>query len=164
MVSLFRRRFTVPVENRIFFDTEFIEDGKTIELLSIGMVKETGEEYYAEVMETDRSLASEWVKENVLPGLTGTPKPREVIAAEVLLFAGSWPEWWAYFADYDWVALCQLFGRMVDLPATWPKFCLDVKQLAVESGIAELKPPSTKSAHHALADARWARRAWKMMQ
>ena len=27
---------------KIFFDTEFIEDGKTIELLSIGLVREDG--------------------------------------------------------------------------------------------------------------------------
>ena len=32
---------------KIFFDTEFIEDGKTIDLISIGMVREDGETYYA---------------------------------------------------------------------------------------------------------------------
>lgn len=164
MASLFRRHISSPASaNRVFFDTEFIEDGRTIELLSIGMVKESGEEYYAEVLETDRSRASEWVKQNVLPHLTGTPRPREIIAAEVLLFAGVWPEWWAYYADYDWVALCQLFGRMVDLPATWPMFCLDVKQLAVSRGLESLKQPKA-NAHNALVDARWTRRAWKMMQ
>ncbi|WP_432137622.1 3'-5' exoribonuclease domain-containing protein [Streptomyces sp. bgisy154] len=32
---------------RIFYDTEFLEDGRTIELISIGMVAEDGREYYA---------------------------------------------------------------------------------------------------------------------
>lgn len=30
----------------IYYDTEFIENGTTIELLSIGMVRENGQEYY----------------------------------------------------------------------------------------------------------------------
>jgi 3' exoribonuclease, RNase T-like len=32
---------------KIFYDTEFIEDGRTIDLISIGMVAEDGREYYA---------------------------------------------------------------------------------------------------------------------
>ena len=35
---------------RIFYDTEFLEDGKTIDLISIGMVAEDGREYYAVVL------------------------------------------------------------------------------------------------------------------
>lgn len=26
-----------------------------------------------------------------------------------------------YYADYDWVAFCQLFDRMIDLPKDFPK-------------------------------------------
>ena len=32
---------------KYFYDTEFIEDGSTIELISIGVVAEDGREYYA---------------------------------------------------------------------------------------------------------------------
>lgn len=32
---------------KFFYDTEFIEDGKTIDLISIGIVAEDGLEYYA---------------------------------------------------------------------------------------------------------------------
>ena len=39
---------------RIWFDTEFIEDGRTIDLLSIGMVRDDGLEYYAEPQEAAR--------------------------------------------------------------------------------------------------------------
>ena len=38
---------------RICFDTEFIEDGRTIDLLSIGLVREDGATYYAEPAEAD---------------------------------------------------------------------------------------------------------------
>jgi len=32
---------------RFFYDTEFIDNGRTIELISIGVVSEDGREYYA---------------------------------------------------------------------------------------------------------------------
>ncbi len=32
---------------RYFYDTEFIDDGRTIELISIGVTAEDGREYYA---------------------------------------------------------------------------------------------------------------------
>lgn len=60
--------------------------------------------------------------------------------------------------DYDWVCLCQLYGRMIDLPDTWPMFCMDIKQLAVEAGDPRL-PEQTSVEHHALHDARWNRDA-----
>ena len=64
------------------------------------------------------------------------------------------PEFWGYYADYDWVVLCQLFGKMVDLPADWPKYCLDIKQFAMLVGNPEL-PKQEGTAHNALVDARW---------
>lgn len=38
------------------------------------------------------------------------------------------PKFYAYFADYDWVAFCALFGKMVDLPQGFPYYCRDLKQ------------------------------------
>ena len=144
---------------KIWFDTEFIEDGKTIDLISIGMVSEDGREYYAEIEECDYSKACDWVKKNVLVHLTGERKSREQIAKDIIEFAGFEPEFWAYFCSYDWVALCQLYGRMIDLPESWPMFCRDLKQLSVMYGI---KPPKqTGIEHNALADAKWTKHAWE---
>lgn len=42
---------------RFFYDCEFIEDGRTIDLLSLGMVTETGEELYVVSTECDISLS-----------------------------------------------------------------------------------------------------------
>lgn len=38
---------------KYFFDTEFHEDGRTIDLISIGIVAEDGREYYAINRECD---------------------------------------------------------------------------------------------------------------
>jgi hypothetical protein len=144
---------------RYFFDTEFIEDGRTIELLSIGVVCEDGREFYAESTDADWSLANEWVKANVLGWLNPVEEghPRSVIADRLVAFVAAGdrpPEFWAYYADYDWVALCQLFGRMLDLPDGWPMFCMDIKQEAVRLGDPPL-PEQSSTEHHALDDARW---------
>lgn len=148
---------------RIFFDFEFIENGNAfvMEPISIGMVREDGEEYYAEFQGVDWTKANEWVKDNVRPYLTGPIKRKHTIVREILEFVGEKPEFWAYFADYDWVLLCQLFGRMVDLPKGWPYFCLDVKQLMWSYNLKkeDLQIPNDQE-HHALADARWNKHAF----
>lgn len=147
---------------KIWFDTEFIEDGKTIELISIGAVREDGETFYAESLECDLSRASPWVKENVLPHLNGFAVSRARIAADLMKFAGEKPEFWAYYADYDLVALCQLFGTMMDLPSGWPMYCRDVKQLCDNMGNPKL-PEQKSTEHNALADAEWTKEAWEFL-
>jgi hypothetical protein len=61
---------------RIFYDTEFIEDGRTVDLISIGMVAEDGRELYLvnEGIEQDQELykricAHDWLMANVVPHL-----------------------------------------------------------------------------------------------
>lgn len=144
---------------RYWFDTEFIEDGRTIDLVSIGIVAEDGRELYLE-FDVDYRRASQWVKDNVIAHLEGVPTSREQGARIIQEFCGQNPEFWAYYADYDWVALCQLFGTMMDLPKGWPMFCRDLKQLAEATPL----PEQDKGEHHALADARWTRDAWQYLQ
>ena len=148
---------------KFWFDTEFIEDGKTIDLISIGIIAEDGRTYYAESLECDLNRASDWVKANVIPHLTANITPRAEIAKEIVEFVGEAPEFWAYFAAYDWVALCQLYGKMMDLPTAWPMYCRDVKQLADSLGNPPL-PYQSKAEHHALADAKWNREAWQFLE
>jgi len=145
---------------KIWFDTEFIEDGKTIDLISIGLVREDGARFYAENKECDHGRADPWVVKNVLEHLEGpvTQWTRAEIAEGIRVFAGEKPEFWAYYADYDWVVLCQLYGRMIDLPTGWPMYCRDLKQEADRLGVTLPKQKTTE--HHALADARWTRDAW----
>ena len=148
---------------RFWFDTEFIEDGRTIDLISIGVFSEDRRKFYAEVAECDLSRADQWVKNNVFPHLHGRKTPRAQIASDLIEFMGNEPEIWAYYAGYDWVALCQLYGRMIDLPNGWPMFCRDVKQLADCLGNPRL-PKQEMVEHNALADAIWAAQAWDFAQ
>lgn len=164
---------------RYFLDTEFMEDGETIELISIGIVCEDGREFYAESY-FDPNEANDWVKENVLPHLWhrqadlsqfnrwsqdpnhyGGLLYKSEIRRELQKFVRAdehRPQFWAYYGDYDWVALCQLFGTMVDLPKGWSMFAMDVKQLAVMLGDPQL-PPQSSTEHNALDDARWTQEA-----
>lgn len=42
------------------------------------------------------------------------------------------PEFYGYYADYDWVLFCSLYGRMLDLPKGFPMYCMDLKQMMEE--------------------------------
>lgn len=155
-------------------DTEFFEDGreKPVKLISLGMVSDTGKEYYAEVSTFDwRDVPmNHWIQHNVRPHLVNRShvvKPYAVIREEILKFIGNdpAPEFWGYFADYDWVLFAQIFGRMVDLPRHFPQLCLDIKQLMMEYGIKkEMLPQQGGQEHHALEDARWEMDALKALK
>jgi hypothetical protein len=158
-----------------FIDTEFSERGPKhpIELISIAIVAEDDREFYAINSRFNPKHASKWVKEHILPQVTfkgeelygsgASPRrrfeasrimPPRQIAEEIKVFCGEKPEFWGYYADYDWVVLCQLFGAMIDLPQGWPMFCMDLKQLCMEKGNPKLPTLPNTIEHHALYDAR----------
>jgi len=150
---------------KYFLDTEFIEAGRNnpVTLISIGIVAEDGRSFYAISSEYNPDDANDWVKKNVLPHLNDIVLasthlgrvPVATIAQGIRDFIGEdIPEFWGYYADYDWVVLCQLFGRMIDLPKGWPMFCRDIKQVATDLGNPRLPKQNTVE-HNALSDARW---------
>jgi hypothetical protein len=181
-----------------YLDTEFIEGftsptfGKRrhfIDLVSIGIVCEDGREYYAISREFDPKDASPWVRENVLKHLPPrtitqdlSPRLREEvrqwktnkqIAREIVDFVedapdGGAPMFYGYFADYDWVLLCSLFGSLLKLPNGWPHVCMDLKQMMHEAGLDNTwkaaKCPTPENTHHALEDARWNQRLHTAIQ
>lgn len=153
---------------RYFIDTEFIEDGKTIDLISIGIVANDGRLYYAESTEVDWSKADPWIKNNVIPDLKagGTLRDKKQIKEEILNFCDfdkyGKPEFWAYYADYDWIVFCQLFGKMIDLPRGYPMYCRDLKQLIAMLG--NPKVPLYYEKHNALSDALWVRNTFESLR
>ena len=151
---------------RYFIDTEFMEAGHLfpVTLLSIGIVAEDGREFYAVNSEADHTLANDWVKANVLPHLGRENRIRHVdIGHAILAFIGEdRPKFWGYYADYDWVVFCQLFGAMIDLPKGWPMYCRDLKQWCDDLDNPKL-PPQDSTEHNALYDARWNRIAWDFL-
>lgn len=190
---------------RIFYDTEFLEDGRTIIPISIGMITDAGATYYAVNGDLDqepdglwahqagmttwqRVMQHPWLRGNVVPHLPITDadqlarhnanaaplfgprpvidgvkldrthsdvKPLYVIGNEVRDFvqaAGPDVELWAWYGAYDHVALCQLWGRMMDLPDGVPMWTNDLRQERRRLGDPEM-PRQTDGEHNALADA-----------
>lgn len=165
---------------RVFYDTEFLEDGRTIDLISIGLVAEDGREYYAVNSDADwdRIRSHQWLMANVWPhlplrgykrgGLTAGQnsdgvldtsdarvKPHWVIANEVRDFLQATPdlELWAWYGAYDHVALAQLWGPMIRLPEGVPMWTNDVQQEYERHGRPDI-PEQDDGLHNALADAR----------
>lgn len=155
---------------RYFYDTEFIEDGVTIDLVSIGVVDENGREFYAVSTEFDPDKAGLWVRQHVLsklpPQSDAAWRDRARIRADLLRFLGqhgSQVELWAWFAAYDHVALAQLWGAMPALPRQLPRFTRDLRQRWEDVGKPDL-PTAPDDAHDALADARHNLARWRVIE
>lgn len=146
---------------RYFYDTEFIEDGHTIDLISIGVAAEDGREYYGVSTEFDPQRAGSWVRAKVLPKLPPPASPlwrsRTQIRSDLETFfgvdGGEPIELWAWVAAYDHVALCQLWGPMTELPSAMPRFTRGLRQLWEDRGCPRM-PPRPRDTHDALVDAR----------
>lgn len=163
---------------RFFYDCEFLEDGSTIELISIGLVREDNATVYYGVnsdMPVDRIREHKWLMENVWPNLplvdykpepgmreldmtSSLVKPKWVIANEVrdfLLPSDVSPkdiQLWGYYSAYDHVVLAQLWGPMVEMPEGLPHHTKDIKQ-EIERLNSPKIPPQNGQAHNALDDA-----------
>lgn len=166
---------------RVYYDTELLEDGETIELISIGLIAEDDRQLYLVNRDAPwrRIKKHEWLMENVIPGL---PQPhgdwrnhmpkswpidfdhpavrrREQIRDMVRTFLLNTPdlELWAWYGAYDHVALAQLFGRMIDLPRGIPMWTNDLRQEVHRRGNPEL-PEQPSGLHNALEDAKHLKR------
>src|SRR5690349_2075783 len=159
---------------RYFYDCEFIEDGRIIDLVSIGVVDEHGREFYAVSSEFDASRAMPWVRRNVLDKL---PSPgdrawrsRERLRADLYEFlvaplrdgTATQLELWAWYGAYDHVVLAQLWGAMPALPREIPRFTKDLRQRWDDLGQPEL-PTAAAARHDALVDARHNLARWYAM-
>jgi len=152
---------------RYFYDTEFIEDGTTIDLVSIGVVDETGREFYAVSTEFDPDRAIPWVRRNVLdklpPPSDAAWRSRARIKESLLDFLtgpGEDVQLWAWIAAYDHVALCQLWGAMPALPRQVPRFTRELKQFWEDAGSPPI-PRKPEGAHDAVVDARHGLAIWR---
>lgn len=101
------------------------------------------------------------------------------------------PEFYGYYADYDWVVFCWIFGNMMSLPKGFPMYCRDLKQtldeklnhavnsdffskfhikkeMTLEEKLVEIKKhtkyPSQENEHNALEDAKWNKKFYDFLQ
>ena len=142
---------------RYFYDTEFHEDGRTIDLLSIGIVDENGREFYAVNADAQwwRVVDHEWLMANVVPKFVedGVLLREPYDAARLPAINHSHPavnskigirseveqffvngvdehgiELCGWFTAYDHVALAQLWGSMMAMPRFMPFWTNDLCQ------------------------------------
>jgi len=149
---------------KYFLNTEYIDEGVTLDVISIGISAEDGREYYVISTEFDPSHANEMVRTAVLPVLeprdSGLWKPLRQIRDELAAFAsGDDPEFWTWGGGaFDWLAILSIFGTSENFPDGWPYTPFDlaqwIRQLGLESGDPRI-PKHPGRAHHALADARY---------
>ncbi len=153
--------------SRYFYDCEFIEDGRTIELISIGVVAQDGREFYAISTDFDPETAGPWVRRNVLDKLPSPSdrswRSRSRIRDELFEFLvgpGLPVELWAWYAAYDHVVLAQLWGAMPAMPNEVPRLTREIRQYWEAAGCPPIPEPG-KDRHNALADARLGFARWQ---
>lgn len=181
-----------------FYKPPFGKRRHFIDLISIGIVCEDGREYYAISTDFNHKDADDWVLDNVISKLPDRHacffwKSNTQIANDILAFVYpdvfknfktvekefyqrtkeyGWnteqPEFYAYYADYDWVLFCSLFGRMIDLPKGFPMYCRDLKQILDEEFPSNIKEhpdyPKQSNEHNALSDAGWNLELYEFIQ
>lgn len=163
---------------KIFFDTEFTGLFKKSRLISIGLVSEHGDKFYAEFNDYDApgSEMDPWVEENTLPLLTLRDKDNyysvegegwlvkwnaENVAEILTKWLKGFDEQLQMWSDcyaYDWVLFCDLFGGAMSVPECVHYIPMDLCTLMEANGIdpdisregfAEMKGDK----HNALFDA-----------
>ena len=167
-----------------YFDTEFIDNGKTVELISMGIVAEDGRELYIEIDDVHWENAHDWVLQNVKPHLWMQQEHKKLFAAfkqkgntggvvsraqaQILvsefcnpLVYGN-PVFWAWFATYDWFCMCQLFGGFLNVPYRWPNLSFEIYQEYTRHGHPSL-PVQSGQKHNALEDAKWNKQVMDML-
>lgn len=156
---------TTPREaQRIYLDCEFNERRNHLALISIALVRDNGDEFYAVNNAFKEASCNDWVKQNVLPKLPPMAQRHSParIAKDMKAFIGKpSPEVWTWYGAYDFVLFCwALGGRMVDVPEGYPMAPMDLLQSMRERSIPHSRlPHQPTNAHNALDDARWTRDA-----
>ena len=135
---------------KIFFDTEFTGLHQNTTLVSIGLVSDEGERFYAELTDYDETQCDDWITKNVLDHLllsgntelekeleedeltTRVIGNRDDVRTELLNWLDGFGDDIQFVSDvchYDMVLLCELIadGAML-LPEYINPFCHDLCQ------------------------------------
>lgn len=135
---------------KVFFDTEFTGLHQNTTLISIGLVAEDGNTFYAETTDFDTNQVDEWIQTNVVDRLSILP--RLVSADEtdmrvsgnkatVRHYLQKWleqyesVEMWSDCLAYDWVLFCELFGGAFSIPKNVYYIPFDLATLFKVKGI-----------------------------
>jgi hypothetical protein len=117
---------------KIFFDTEFTGLHRETTLISIGLISEDGDIFYAELDDYDKNGIDDWIQENVINNLLYDGKRFEwdypnwfyygdskFIREKLLGWLGKFDkvEWVSDVCHYDFVLLIDLlYGHALNMP------------------------------------------------
>lgn len=104
---------------KIFFDTEFTGLHKNTTLMSIGLIDESGREFYAEMNDYDKSQVDNWIRRNVLGNFRNVGSMnKENLRVELLDWFEPYDkvEMWSDCLAYDWVLFNDIFGGAFEIP------------------------------------------------
>lgn len=123
---------------KIFFDTEFTGLHKNTTLISIGLVTENGDTFYAELNDYNKDEVNPWIQQNVINNLIGISGNDTIVGnkAHVREELHKWLyqfdkiEWVSDVCHYDFVLLIDLlFNNALDMPyGLWNSACHDINQ------------------------------------
>lgn len=150
---------------KVFFDTEFTGLHQNTTLISIGLVAEDGDWFYAELNDYDQSQVSDWVQQNVLNNRRFQEKNRLTTEhlkerLQTWFHKFDYVEIWSDCLAYDWVLFNNIFGDAFSIPKNVYYIPFDICTLFKAKGIdpdinrelfAETSVLSEK--HNALHDA-----------
>jgi 3'-5' exoribonuclease-like protein len=168
---------------RYHHDFEFEENGETIIPISLGMVSDDNRELYMinkEYMQSYIDLEgyywkgkypselTNWLCVNVCDKISQDDIDAygvdyDAWGVRIIDFisdGGKYKSWrevelWGYYAAYDHVALAQVFGPMINLPAPIPMFTNEL--MTIQHGQDLPTRPEDLPEHHALNDAKYQR-------
>lgn len=131
----------------IYFDTEFTGLHKDTTLISIGLITDTENIFYAEFSDYDKTQCDDWIQQNVINNLYGETKIKQLeetefntyvygnkqqIAEQLKIWLEQFKEEEIQFVSdvchYDFVLLIDLFGTAFDLPKYISPYCHDINQ------------------------------------
>lgn len=140
---------------KIFFDTEFTGLHQNTTLISLGMVSDNGQSFYAELTDYNKAQVNDWLQENVINNLTLQHEERKGVeyfgignedsvigdTATVKKWLETWlrqfedVEIWSDCLSYDWVLFCQIFGHAFNIPKNIYYIPFDICTLMKVKGI-----------------------------
>lgn len=153
-----------------FLDTEFNDSPQGLQLISIGITDEHGNDYYAVTNEFTSETCNEWVKQNILPKLGDKKnwKSKLLIRDELIEYfnrtnyEGSRITIYGWYCSHDWLLFCNLFGGLINLPYKVNQASMDIRQICSFLALP-INTAQPKDAHNALVDARWTRDLYRQM-
>jgi len=118
----------------VYFDTEFTGLVQTTTLISLGLITEFGQTFYAEFNDYNTSQVDAWIRINVISNLKYNDRDDFIIddinnyvikgsSIDIQEHLYKWLkqfntkiEMWSDCLAYDWVLLCNLFGGAFNMP------------------------------------------------